>query len=91
MCLRAREGNSGTLSATVCEMESSKGRHAAMHNDKTREPLVLSRREGTIRPKGVVTRHESRSRDDQVCDGNRKTRPERRRGAQSAAVKEELD
>jgi len=88
MCLRAREGNSGTLPATVYEMDSAEGRHATMHNDKTGEPLVLPGRESTVRSEAVVTRHESSSRDDQIYDGNGETGPGRRARTEPTAVKE---
>lgn len=53
------------------EMDSSEGRHAAMHSDKTREPLVLSGRESANRPKGVVARLESSPSNNQLRNGNR--------------------
>ena len=73
MCLRACKGNSGALPPAMREMDNVEGRHAAMHNDKTREPLVLFGRESTVRCKAVVTRHESSSRGDQIRVGNEET------------------
>ena len=64
MYLRAREGNSRTLSTTMREMDSVEERHAIMYNDKTREPLVLLRRESIVRLEAVVIRYESSSRGD---------------------------
>ena len=54
------------------EMDSSEGRHAAMHSGKTRKPLVLSGRESAIRYKALVTRYEGSPGDDQIRNGNRK-------------------
>ena len=91
MCLRARERNSGTFSAAMREMDSVEGRHAAMNNDKTREPFVLPGRKSAVRPKALVTRHKSGSRYDQVCDGNGTTGPERRGKTEPVAAEEELN
>ncbi len=64
------------FSAAMREMDSAERRHAAMNDDKTREPFVLPRRKSAVRPKALVTRHKSSSRYDQVCDGNGTTGPE---------------
>jgi hypothetical protein len=45
---RSRERNSGSLFVVMHEVDGAKRWHAAMHGDKTREPLVLSGRESTI-------------------------------------------
>jgi hypothetical protein len=52
------------------QVDSSEGRHAAMHSGKTRKPLILSGRKSAIRPKGVVARHESGPGSDQVRNGD---------------------
>ncbi len=88
MCVRARGGNSGTLPAAMREMNSVEGRHATMHNNKTREPLVLFGRESTIGSEAVVSRHESSPRGDQIRDGNGEAGPGRRARAEPTAVKE---
>ncbi|EAQ90173.1 predicted protein [Chaetomium globosum CBS 148.51] len=72
LCLWTSEGISGTLSFPMREMDSSEGRHAAMHSGKTRKPLVLSGRESAIRYKALVTRYEGSPGDDQIRNGNRK-------------------
>ncbi|EAQ84100.1 predicted protein [Chaetomium globosum CBS 148.51] len=72
LCLWTSEGISGTLSFPMREMDSSEGRHAAMHSGKTRKPLVLSGRESAIGYKALVTRYEGSPGDDQIRNGNRK-------------------
>ncbi|EAQ92245.1 predicted protein [Chaetomium globosum CBS 148.51] len=72
LCLWTSEGIGGTLSFPMREMDSSKGRHAAMHNGKTRKPLVLSGRESAIGYKALVTRYKGSPGDDQIRNGNRK-------------------
>lgn len=75
VCLRAREGNSRILFAAICQVDSAEGRYATMHNDKTRKPLVLPRRESTVRFEAVVTRYKSSSCGDQIYDSNGETGP----------------
>ena len=70
------------------EMDSVEGRHAVMHNDKTREPLLLFGRESAVSFKALVTRHESSSHGDQIRDGNRDIGPRRRARTEPAVVKE---
>ncbi len=59
------------------EMDGSEGRHAAMHNGKTRESLVLPGRKRAIGIKKLVTRHKGSPGDDQVHNSNRETGAER--------------
>ncbi|EAQ84812.1 hypothetical protein CHGG_08826 [Chaetomium globosum CBS 148.51] len=70
-CGQARESVEHFL-FPMREMDSSEGRHAAMHSGKTRKPLVLSGRESAIRYKALVTRYEGSPGDDQIRNGNRK-------------------
>ncbi|EAQ91643.1 hypothetical protein CHGG_03578 [Chaetomium globosum CBS 148.51] len=70
-CGQARESVEHFL-FPMREMDSSEGRHAAMHSGKTRKPLVLSGRESAIRYKASVTRYEGSPGDDQIRNGNRK-------------------
>ena len=66
LCLRPGEGNSGTLSVSMREMDRSEKRHGAMLSNKTREPLFPPGRESAIRSKGMVSGHESGPGDDQA-------------------------
>jgi hypothetical protein len=52
-------------------MDSSEGRHAALRSDKTREPLILPRRESAIGSRNLVAGLESTPGSDQVRNGYR--------------------
>ena len=88
MCLRARKGNSRILSTTVYKMDSVEGRYTIIYNNKKGEPLVLPRRESTVRSEAVVTRYKSSSRGDQIYDSNGQTGPGRQARTEPTAVKE---